>query len=195
MVQMLTSGLAAMLVVASLVFAWGRQAEAGGGGWHTPLSDRAATKVEIVDSCFGPTVARVEAGDTVTWVNRDASPHNVYASGQGWSDGKSFDKGASVSVVFERSGVFPYVCTFHPGMVGVVVVGDGLAAESAAPVGAPAPAARDLSDPGEVPMTGGAASAPREDSGGLNPAWAGVAAIGSAVGTGLLAVGLVRRRR
>jgi hypothetical protein len=26
---------------------------------------------------------------------------------------------------FEEAGVYPYVCTWHPGMVGTVVVGDG----------------------------------------------------------------------
>jgi len=30
-----------------------------------------------------------------------------------------------VSYRFVRSGVYPYVCTYHPGMVGAVVVGDG----------------------------------------------------------------------
>jgi len=31
-----------------------------------------------------------------------------------------------VMLRFTESGVFPYVCTYHIGMVGVVVVGDGV---------------------------------------------------------------------
>jgi hypothetical protein len=30
-----------------------------------------------------------------------------------------------VTYTFEEAGVYPYVCTWHPGMVGTVVVGDG----------------------------------------------------------------------
>jgi hypothetical protein len=35
-------------------------------------------------------------------------------------------KDATYSKTFEDEGVFPYFCQLHPGMVGVVIVGDGV---------------------------------------------------------------------
>ena len=34
--------------------------------------------------------------------------------------------GEKVSYTFSEEGVFPYVCILHPGMIGAIVVGDGI---------------------------------------------------------------------
>jgi plastocyanin len=164
---------------------------AGGGGCHGSLTDGAATRVEIVMSCYGPTISRVEAGDTVTWVNHDQAIHNVYSTGQDWSDGSQLLEGASVTAKFNRSGIFPYVCTFHPGMVGVVVVGEGSASAAAyepAPVGREAvgpPAANGSDESATISHDGG--------NEGKKLALAGLAVGGSAVG--LVAAGWLAFRR
>jgi plastocyanin len=98
----------------------------GGGGCGQAVSDRAGTRVRIQDYCFGPTILRVQAGQTVTWVNRDGWKHTVLGANAVWG---AFDSirgtGGRVSYRFVRSGVYPYVCTYHPGMIGAVVVGNG----------------------------------------------------------------------
>jgi hypothetical protein len=77
-------------------------------------------------NCFGPTVARIDAGDTVAFVNADGEVHSVGgANGTFGNAHAEILPGDEVSFTFDREGVFPYVCTFHPGMSGAVVVGDG----------------------------------------------------------------------
>jgi plastocyanin len=103
-------------------------AQAGGGGHcdTMKLSDRAASTIGMKNSCFTPTVTRVKAGGTVTWVNRDPFAHTLTAPGNWGSGYKEYLKGDSATFRFDDEGVFPYYCLLHAGMTGVVVVGDGL---------------------------------------------------------------------
>jgi plastocyanin len=98
--------------------------EAGGGGCHTPRSEAAADQVYIVDGCFGPTLAFVRPGTAVQWVNGDPMPHNVFGAGLAWGSGSAIDQGQTVAFHFDSEGIFPYFCSLHPSMVGVIVVGD-----------------------------------------------------------------------
>jgi len=176
---------------------WVSSSEAGGGGCHEALTDRATTQVSMTHNCFGPTVARVEVGDTVTWKNDDQQVHNVYSVGMGWGDGRQIDAGASVTAVFDATGVFPYLCTLHPGMGGVVVVGDGTASAAAfGPASGPEAAMQyeTESPAGSAPRTSASASA-GEGDGGVTLAIAGlVAGVASAVGLTVAGVAAVRRR-
>jgi len=70
---------------------------------------------------YAPNPITVAAGTTVTWTNNDTTGHTVTG------DGGSFDSGAiaaggSFQFTFQNRGTFAYHCTFHPGMVGSVVV-------------------------------------------------------------------------
>jgi plastocyanin len=75
---------------------------------------------------YAPPVVRVPAGTTVTWAfnDRGASgdgepvPHNVV--GDGW--GSAVLAEGSFQQTFSAPGVYPYTCTLHPGMDGVVEV-------------------------------------------------------------------------
>jgi plastocyanin len=98
----------------------------GGGGCREPLRDEHATEVTIEMSCYTPTVIRVQSGGSVTWTNKDDVAHNVLSAGGAWrvSGDSSLLRGASFRHTFEEPGVFPYYCSFHPGMVGAVAVGD-----------------------------------------------------------------------
>lgn len=86
----------------------------------------AATTVDvrIRDFAFGPTYTRVEPGDSVRWI-QTGSLHTVtsragspepFDSGQ-LSTGKEFLR------AFPAAGRYPYHCTIHPEMRGVVQVG------------------------------------------------------------------------
>jgi plastocyanin len=94
-----------------------------GGGCHGPLTDVAGVHVEISSLCFNPTVLRVRPGTTVNWANRDGIEHTVTATGDSFD--ADLQDGQAYSRRFDLNGVFPYYCHFHPGMVGVVLVGDG----------------------------------------------------------------------
>jgi plastocyanin len=98
-------------------------ADAGGGCHATQAVDAKSTTVEMKDRCFTPAVARINPGDTVTWINQDSITHVV--SGTGWGESKDLAGGETMSYRFDTPGIYPYTCYIHPGMNGAVVVGDG----------------------------------------------------------------------
>ena len=68
---------------------------------------------------FYPVNIEVKRGDAVEWENDDLVPHTATSA--------SFDSGTIVSGqswrhTFTDAGNFPYVCTFHSQMKGVVIV-------------------------------------------------------------------------
>jgi plastocyanin len=97
----------------------------GGGGCGRAVTDDDGTQVNIRNFCFGPTILRVPEGETVTWVNKDDFPHVVLGANAAWGGYGKVRGGGEVSYRFVNSGVYPYVCTYHPGMIGAVVVGNG----------------------------------------------------------------------
>lgn len=97
----------------------------GGGGCGRIVTDDDGTQVSIRNFCFGPTILRVPEGETVTWANRDDYPHVVLGANGAWGSYGKVRGGGEVSYRFVNSGVYPYVCTYHPGMIGAVVVGNG----------------------------------------------------------------------
>jgi plastocyanin len=94
-----------------------------GGGCHAGVTTGSGTVVEMVDACFTPTSLYVRPGDTVTFTNRDPMVHNVTAND--WGNLGDLAAGDSFRATFEREGTYPYACTYHPGMTGAIVVGDG----------------------------------------------------------------------
>lgn len=97
----------------------------GGGGCGRAVTDDDGTRIGIRNFCFGPTILRVRRGETVTWVNRDGFAHVVLGANGAWGGYGMLRGGGEVSYRFVTSGVYPYVCTYHPGMIGAVVVGNG----------------------------------------------------------------------
>jgi plastocyanin len=94
-----------------------------GGGCHAPATEGRGTTVALTDLCFTPTLLRVEPGTTVTFVNRDTMVHPLSRPGGEW--GWDGGVGERTSVRLDQAGTYPFFCYVHPGMVGVVVVGDG----------------------------------------------------------------------
>jgi plastocyanin len=70
---------------------------------------------------FSPGALEVNVGDTVVWKNKDPFPHNVVADGNAFH---SADIQADGSWSFKpaKAGQYPYVCSLHPGMRGMIVV-------------------------------------------------------------------------
>lgn len=99
----------------------------GGGGCGRAVSDTRGTSVRIKNFCFLPTILRVRPGDAVTFDNRDGFSHVVLGANAVWGSFTQVRSHHSVTYRFVRTGVYPYVCTYHPGMVGAIVVGNGKA--------------------------------------------------------------------
>ena len=115
-----------MGLLVSLVFLPRVAHSSGGGGCGRAVTDDDGNKVRISNFCFGPTILRIEPGETVTWLNVDPAPHTVLGANGVWGGFDSVRRnGGEVTYRFVRNGVYPYVCTIHVGMVGAVVVGNG----------------------------------------------------------------------
>lgn len=99
-------------------------------GYYCPgpdtFQDRATNLVVMKADCFGPTVARINAGDELRFRNVDRHAHTVGGVAGTFGDGhEEIRAGESIAFPFDAEGVFPFFCVIHPGMAGAVVVGDG----------------------------------------------------------------------
>lgn len=89
------------------------------------------------DDFYSPPKLTVGVNDTVAWINNDADKHTVtsgLSSGRtgflrgdlgtpdGLFDSGLFQSGGKWSYTFALPGTFPYFCTLHPWMFGVVEV-------------------------------------------------------------------------
>jgi plastocyanin len=107
----------------------------GGGGCGGPVTEGAGDQVAIRQFCFEPTVLVMPAGGEVTFTNNDEVPHNVLGANASWGTFAQLNGGKARTYGFNEPGVYPYVCSWHPGMVGAVVVGeDGSETIDAEPV-------------------------------------------------------------
>jgi len=108
-------------------------------------------EIRVNEMTFGPAMANANVGDTISWVNVGKIPHTVTAK-----DG-SFDKdpiapGERFNYVLLKEGTVEYVCSYHPGMDGMLMVGPALAGV-AVPGAAPA-AAGSQTNPGSAAPAG-----------------------------------------
>ena len=77
--------------------------------------------VRIEAMQFAPASLEVRAGDRIVWKNADPFPHTAT------SVDRTFDSGNMAAEktwtwTAKQKGVYPYICTLHPGMKGVVTV-------------------------------------------------------------------------
>ncbi|HET6792492.1 MAG TPA: cupredoxin domain-containing protein [Actinomycetota bacterium] len=106
-----------------------------GGGCHGGVTQNDATgeedaTIEMVDACFTATVTTVDPGTPVTFVNMDEFVHNV--GGNQWGHFDDLHEADTFRVSFDEAGTYPFACSYHPGMTGAIVVGDGKGAGNGA---------------------------------------------------------------
>ena len=77
-------------------------------------------KVKIDNFTFDPAQLTVKVGTTVTWKNRDDIPHTVVSAGKFRS--KAMDTDDGYSFTFTAAGDYPYFCSLHPHMTGMITV-------------------------------------------------------------------------
>jgi plastocyanin len=99
---------------------------AGGHGGMTPATPApvAATGplVTMEGQSYTPRDLVALVGETVTWSNGDTLNHTVTDSEDDRFDSGTITPGRTYSHVFPEQGVFPYHCTIHRFMFGVVRV-------------------------------------------------------------------------
>jgi len=196
--RMALAGAACIAIFAMVPMA---PAAAGGGGAGCagiPATYGNQTRILLKDFCIFPTMARVPVGATITWVNFDEMGHTITGAGGAWGSYKVLNRMDEVSHRFTKSGVYPYFCAFHPGMVGTVVVGDakgnGGASRTVADVTGKGVGTNDSGKIGvdDVANTLKQTTAKVGAKVRRSPAWP-AAALGFSAATGLVGFGFGRR--
>ena len=77
--------------------------------------------VSIASFHFGPEQVTVVAGAPITWVNTDASPHQVVLTGRQQKT-PILLKGQSATLTIAEPGTYDYICGLHPSIKGKIVV-------------------------------------------------------------------------
>jgi plastocyanin len=176
---------AAVLTAALVAALFQVPAALAGGYCHEPATDGRGTTVTMRDYCYSPTVLRVPAGGKVTFVNGDNVAHPTVGRGSDWF--ADVAAAGRATVRFDEAGVYPYFCHEHLGMIGVVVVGDGLGkAAAAAPVA--------VADPPAAPPAAGAGAA-AEPAAAQGVPWTLPGAVLLALAAAGAALLVARRRR
>jgi plastocyanin len=80
-------------------------------------------RAAIVDFAYTPVKLTITRGTRVSWTNKDITNHTVTFAVRGMhASTGNLAVGATKSLRFQRAGTFRYICDYHPGMHGTVVV-------------------------------------------------------------------------
>ena len=77
--------------------------------------------VEMDNMVFSPDTLEANVGDTVTFVNKEAAPHTATAEDKSWDSG-NMNEGQEWTLKLDKVGTIKYVCIYHPGMDGTLIV-------------------------------------------------------------------------
>ncbi len=99
---------------------WARIFRADGGA-AVATPEGADAVVAMRQITLAPREVRIRAGQSVAWANHDPLGHTITADDHSWDSGE-VQPGANFVRRFDRPGRYPYHCTPHPQMRGVVVV-------------------------------------------------------------------------
>ena len=106
----------------------GSGSEGSSGGESGGSSAGGGTSVSMESIQFNPNDLTVKAGQTITFTNDEAVPHDVHKqSGPGGDfasgpDG-GMEQGDTVKLKLAKPGTYKYVCHVHaPGMAGTITV-------------------------------------------------------------------------
>jgi plastocyanin len=88
---------------------------------ETTPAGRDTLRAAVEDFVFVPARIEVSAGTTIVWTNRGQVTHTVTADDGSFESG-NIDPGKQRGLTFARAGTFPFHCTPHPFMKGVIVV-------------------------------------------------------------------------
>jgi plastocyanin len=87
-----------------------------------PAAALAANHVVNIENFeFKPQTLHVKRGDTVEWINKDILDHTATSTAPAF-DSKAIKPGGKWRWTASRAGQYPYICSFHPNMTGVIEV-------------------------------------------------------------------------
>jgi plastocyanin len=87
----------------------------------SPAAAAPHTYTVVIDKMkFGPVPANLHKGDTIIWANRDFIQHSATAADHSFD--VNLPAGKAGKTVLTKSGSIPFVCRYHPGMRGVLLV-------------------------------------------------------------------------
>jgi plastocyanin len=94
-----------------------------------PAAHAATVQVEMKDNVYIPAERTISPGDTISWLNKGRSPHNV-TYGDKSKQSPAVEPGETYTITFPSAGTYYYYCSFHSsgsgkGMAGVIKVGTG----------------------------------------------------------------------
>jgi plastocyanin len=79
-------------------------------------------EVSVKDNVFQPATIHAKVGQKITWNLRGQVPHTVTATEGAKFDSGSLSPGQSFSYTTKQAGTISYLCSFHQGMTGQIVV-------------------------------------------------------------------------
>ena len=98
----------------------------------------ANASVEISGFAFDPPSLTINAGDTVTWTNKDQAAHSA-AFANGGPKTPVLTNGKSASLTFTTAGTFDYVCGIHGASMPGTIIVRAAATQPPTPVPTPRP--------------------------------------------------------
>jgi plastocyanin len=79
-------------------------------------------EVDVKDNLFAPATIHAKVGQKITWNQRGQIAHTVTATEGAKFDSGALSPGASFSYTTKKAGTISYLCSFHQGMTGQIVV-------------------------------------------------------------------------
>ncbi|HVM07476.1 MAG TPA: cupredoxin family copper-binding protein [Acidimicrobiales bacterium] len=122
--RLAAAAIALLALVAAPACSGGGDDDAQGtASGETSSSGTSATgdAVDIEDFQYEPSPAKVKAGTTVTFTNKDGFAHTVTADDKSFDSG-NLDEGDAFEHTFDEPGTYEYFCAVHNSMTGSVVV-------------------------------------------------------------------------
>jgi plastocyanin len=79
-------------------------------------------EVSVKDNLFEPATIHAKVGQKITWNLDGQVAHTVTATQGAKFDSGALQPGGSFSYVTKKAGTISYLCSFHQGMTGQIVV-------------------------------------------------------------------------
>jgi plastocyanin len=92
------------------------------GGVLVARAQTSSSALAINNFTFTPQTSTVKVGTTVTWTNKDDTPHGIASANNAFKKSQALDTDDSYSFTFATPGTYAYFCYVHPFMKGTIVV-------------------------------------------------------------------------
>jgi plastocyanin len=81
-----------------------------------------STRARADNFSFHSPEVRIPRGGKVTRVNADDVPHLIASADGSFRPSSALDTNDQYTLTLDRAGSYPYYCTLHPRMTGMVIV-------------------------------------------------------------------------